>query len=612
MPNGFEAFAQNAIALGATWRERRRERKLADAMTQFDTDPMAAIQGVTKVDPIAGWNMRRQIQSDAAAAADAQREKATDALKTVTGLLGPAANDPNATPESLGAAYDSIMPILSGGLGMSPEEIVEWKQMFVANPSILRNIDNELRVIAPGGALVRGQTEVYRNPTARKFMQVRRGDGGVDVIELPTDGAGTGGGMTVASGVPSGTAPAAAPAGAPGSADEAWNFILPHEGGYAPSDANGKPVNFGINQGANPDVDVKSLTPDGAKQLFIDRYWNPSGAANLPAPLSTIHADTYYINPSRAQEFLSRSGGDPTQYLQLRQAWHDRLVKQNPGKYGRFEKAWRNRVNDLGAIVAGGGGAAPVPAASAAAGGQRPGTFYSTPGKTGPGAKSGNVLSIEEVAELGLSPSVRWQRKNNGEIVPIGGVNFLNKVIKQDQVFESIMTNSKRMEDAAAALINDPGLERAAGIMSYAPSIRGGKASDFEVNLQSLKDQIGFAILNDMRQMSPTGGALGNVSNFEVSTLQRNIAALDITQSPAKLRANIRKIVDYMQQLRGRYQRAYRLDRSKTETPKTQGGNAAPPQEAIDMLRSNPSPHRRQQFDQIFGSGAAKRVLGGN
>jgi hypothetical protein len=36
----------------------------------------------------------------------------------------------------------------------------------------------------------------------------------------------------------------------------------------------------------------------------------------------------------------------------------------------------------------------------------------------------------------------------------------------------------------------------------------------------------------------------------------------------------------------------------------------APPAPAVEMLKANPSPQTRQQFDQIFGPGAADRVLG--
>lgn len=41
------------------------------------------------------------------------------------------------------------------------------------------------------------------------------------------------------------------------------------------------------------------------------------------------------------------------------------------------------------------------------------------------------------------------------------------------------------------------------------------------------------------------------------------------------------------------------------------GGANEPPQEHLDALKSDPSPRRRQQFDEVYGEGAADRVLGG-
>lgn len=47
-----------------------------------------------------------------------------------------------------------------------------------------------------------------------------------------------------------------------------------------------------------------------------------------------------------------------------------------------------------------------------------------------------------------------------------------------------------------------------------------------------------------------------------------------------------------------------------TETAPTQG-TVQPSRNAIDYLRSNPTPQRRTQFDDIYGAGAAARILGG-
>jgi hypothetical protein len=591
MPNGFEQFAQNAMALGAQWREERKQKKMAEALSQFDIDPAAAIAGVTKVDPITGYNMRRQLAADAMARKEAQRAQATETLKTVTGLLRPVADDPNATPESIAKAYDGLAPLLHDGLGMQPDEIAKWRTMIATNPAILRDMDEKLQVVPPGAAVTRGGKEVYRNPGALKTITVRRGDGGYDVIQVDPNGQ-------PVSGPPRATVPAG-----PTTPDAAWNFIRPHEGGYAPHDANGAPVNFGINQAANPGVDVKNLTEDQAKQIFIDKYFNPSGAGNLPGPLGVMHADTYYINPRRAQQFLQESGGDPQKYLQLRQAWQNNLVRTQPGKYGKYAEAWQNRNEDLATMANGG-------AAPSQGGGLTP--VYTTPGKaSGPSGAAAHILTPEEVQAAGLNPNVKWQINHLGDYVMIGPASQLSPAnTKKQSIYESIDQSTSRMIDAAKELLNHPGLERAVGVNSYFPSVKGGKAADFDKALESFKAQIGFAVLQNMRQMSPTGGALGQVSNYENRILQNSLASLDEAQSPAQFRANVLKIIKDTNTTRERFKRAYQMDfanRNGGQSPTT----TAPPKEAVDMLRSNPSPQRRQQFDQIFGNGAAKKVLGG-
>jgi hypothetical protein len=124
-------------------------------------------------------------------------------------------------------------------------------------------------------------------------------------------------------------------------------FTLPHEGGYAPHDANGAPVKYGVNQAANPGVDVKHLTEDQAAQIFTEKYWNKSGAARLSPALAAAHADTYFINPGEADKILHASGGDVNRYMTLREGWMRSLVDKNPAKFAKYERAWSNRNRDL-------------------------------------------------------------------------------------------------------------------------------------------------------------------------------------------------------------------------------------------------------------------------
>jgi hypothetical protein len=147
------------------------------------------------------------------------------------------------------------------------------------------------------------------------------------------------------------------------------NFVLKHEGGYNPNDLNGSPVKYGVNQAANPGVDVKNLTPDQAADIFAN-YFQKSGAGNLPPALAAVHSDTYWINPSKAQQFLAASGGDPQKYMDLREAWLGALAQKSPDA-AKYAKAWTQRDADLRALATQLGGAQPqgqgaAPAAAAA------------------------------------------------------------------------------------------------------------------------------------------------------------------------------------------------------------------------------------------------------
>jgi hypothetical protein len=198
--------------------------------------------------------------------------------------------------------------------------------------------------------------------------------------------------------------------------EKAVAFTLKNEGGYAAHDMNGAPVNFGINQGANPDLDVKRLTPEQAKDIYYERYWKPSGAANLPAPLQTPYFDTYVINPSRAQQFLKASGGDPQKFLQLREAWMNSVAAKNPD----YAKAYASRNADLRVTMQGdSGNPAPSGTAVVSADGAPPGYHLLMGGKTSPGDY--RVLSDAEVKQRGLDPAQQYQlNTKTGQVTGLG------------------------------------------------------------------------------------------------------------------------------------------------------------------------------------------------
>jgi hypothetical protein len=156
----------------------------------------------------------------------------------------------------------------------------------------------------------------------------------------------------------------------PGAATPAPGFdavvqqILKTEGGYNATDGNsGAPVNFGINQRANPDIDVKNLTREGAIKIYRDRYWNAIGADNLSGPLQATAMDAA-VNQGVGwtKGALAEAGGDVLKFNELRRARYREIAK-NPDQ-AKFLNTWLARVKDP---VAGPGDQAPAAAAGAPA-----------------------------------------------------------------------------------------------------------------------------------------------------------------------------------------------------------------------------------------------------
>ena len=132
-------------------------------------------------------------------------------------------------------------------------------------------------------------------------------------------------------------------------------FVAPHEGGYAGNDGNGAPANYGINQGANPDIDVLSLSQPDAEQLLYQRYWLASGADQLPAALAMVQGDTAInMGVKTANALLAQSGGDPQTYLDLRDDKYRAIAAANPDK-ANYLPYWLARSGDLRSLILGGG-----------------------------------------------------------------------------------------------------------------------------------------------------------------------------------------------------------------------------------------------------------------
>lgn len=104
------------------------------------------------------------------------------------------------------------------------------------------------------------------------------------------------------------------------------------------------------------------------------------------------------------------------------------------------------------------------------------------------------------------------------------------------------------IDDAITLVGKDSIFNPTAGFGSEtAKSIGGSDAADLEAALSTITSAVGFKRLQDMREASPTGGALGSVSEKELSQLNAALGSISQKQSPEQLKKNLLKIKDHYQ-----------------------------------------------------------------
>jgi hypothetical protein len=172
--------------------------------------------------------------------------------------------------------------------------------------------------------------------------------------------------------------------------------------------------------------------------------------------------------------------------------------------------------------------------------------------------------------DIGRIP-VGFRMTADGALEPIpGGPTTTNLSPKEIQAREAkfpqatsavktFEAKTDELEKDLIALRDHKGLASITGIAAgRAPGITPqGRAAE------ALYDKItargGFKELQDMRAASPTGGALGNVSNQEGAQLRAAFAAIDRKQDAADVKEAIKTAISDLQASKGRVREAYNM-----------------------------------------------------
>lgn len=136
--------------------------------------------------------------------------------------------------------------------------------------------------------------------------------------------------------------------------------------------------------------------------------------------------------------------------------------------------------------------------------------------------------------------------------------------------------------------------------------VPGTPAYDVRQSLETIRANIGFDRLQQMREASPTGGALGQISDSENRLLQATAGSLDPKQSKEQLRQNLQRIKADIAALRTDRRQAFESEfRAAAPTsgrPPMPGGTKASSPQA-------PLPRRVEEIDRELAD--IERQLGG-
>ena len=252
-------------------------------------------------------------------------------------------------------------------------------------------------------------------------------------------------------------------------------------------------------------------------------------------------------------------------------------IPQDPAQYTE----WRSQINQSmltpaqRAELAQGNFGAPVFTDQGIAQFDKKGNYKIAQGQNGQPLRPASFDPVTQGAVAGAKTAATKEAEKNAERPA--------KAIEAKSALDSTFSSMDRLRDAASSILNDPNLGRVTGVAGMFPSMPGGGAADVENNLGNLKSQIGFTVLQAMRDASKTGGALGAISDKENELLQNNLAPLGKSQSTEQMRKSLQSIIEYVDGAKSRLSGAYEQQYGGTQpAPAAQGsfGVLSPAQSA--------------------------------
>lgn len=151
----------------------------------------------------------------------------------------------------------------------------------------------------------------------------------------------------------------------------------------------------------------------------------------------------------------------------------------------------------------------------------------------------------EQIKRIGLkehSVNPADQKKRESEAKTANGKRtaYLDTHLTASNNVKTAISDAKELVDDTLAAGFGSGMARKVG---------GTSAKNLEAALNTIKANIGFDRLQQMREESKTGGALGQVAIMELIMLQSVISSLEQAQSDSQLKASLDRVEEHYNRL---------------------------------------------------------------
>lgn len=323
---------------------------------------------------------------------------------------------------------------------------------------------------------------------------------------------------------------------------------------------------FGTVEWGGREAPTRTNPRDGSQEVWSGQAWVPLGSQPT---YSQPPAQGYGVQPLPGDQIsiIEQEIGRPLTQQERGQIASGTLNLQVPVAQPVGQSPSATRVSNPGASMV---GADLPPRLDYQNGGVIPGAPGI--GRT-PDEQAGLTTRAQQEAELDYLPE-RERIKTQAEIDREQAKADIERAAESPKRVARYQSALKTAENVGVSIDNAMeliGPMSTGFIGARSRGIEGSPAYNLAAEIETIKANLGFDRLQEMRDNSPTGGALGQVAIQELVALQSTVANLDPNQSDEQLRANLQRIQDHYARWRATVEQS--LAQERGGQPAQQGGN---------------------------------------